>query len=523
MGSERVVRETAHVGASQTAREVEAWLAAKTSPDSATLEEIPILRDRARDLDRNNGLARNIRITKRDSVVGERLNLSPRPNWRALGKSPEWAADWSKQVRGVWQTWADTTAVDAERRMTFGAMLGMVYDARFLSGSACVVPYWLDRSWTPFRTALKVVEADRLSTPGDRISDANLRDGIEFDINGAPIAYWLENGHPDEDVVNRDYRFPEWERIEAFYPWGRPRFLHIYESSRPGQSKGVAAASAVMAEFGLAGKYRLTELQATIASSRIAGVLETPLSDEQAAEMMGVDMKTVGEIRRKWRGELTPGSILNIPPGTKFTGFNPGRPATAYAAFMENLSREISAAFGLPFELGTRNFSKTNYSSARAALNEAWRGFRVERARIAEQFCDPVYSMFLEDAIDLGMIEAEGFYENRPAWCCAEWIGRSEIPIDPLKDANAKAKMLETGQMTLTRIYESEGRDMETELETMHRERQLDRELAERFGNSPLLGAVSPWAAKEDQEDDEDAENKSDDEAKSDDEDAVDE
>ncbi len=70
-----------------------------------------------------------------------------------------------------------------------------------------------------------------------------------------------------------------------------------------------------------------------------------------------------------------------------------------------------------------KDFSKTNYSSARAALLEAWRYFSAQRQWLATYWARPVYELWLEEAINKGLIEAPDFYENKAAWTRCKWIG----------------------------------------------------------------------------------------------------
>ena len=49
---------------------------------------------------------------------------------------------------------------------------------------------------------------------------------------------------------------------------------------------------------------------------------------------------------------------------------------------LENVLRHIGTGLNIPLELLMKDFSKTNYSSARAALIEAWRFFNGRRSWI---------------------------------------------------------------------------------------------------------------------------------------------
>lgn len=476
-------RDTQHYSASHTAREVCSWEVPHGDPDSDNNEELETLTTRARDLDRNNGLAKNIRITKRDNIIGTGLQISPMPNWRVLGKSPDWAAEWSKNTKAHFNDYARSRFVDADGEDDLHQLSMQVYNGEFLSGSGICIPLWKSRPGSIYQTCFKVIESDRLSNPEDVTDTSRLAGGVERAADGEIIAHHIRNGHPgsvDQSAA------AEWERIPSYWPSGRSRFIHVYEKSRPGQSRGVAAAASVLAAFGLVGKYTLTELQSQAVNAKITQVLETPLSDEQAAALFGGKAEGYQSHRDNWQGRLDAGSILKLPVGTSLKSHDPKRPAPAFVAFIEHHLREICAAFGLPFELGTRNFSKTNYSSARAALLEAWRHFYVERKRLIFQLFNPIYDCWLEEAVDLGVIEAPDFQQFRTAYAYADWYAPSHLPIDQLKTANANKIRLETGTITRQRIAIEEGEDWEDVAEQLYKERVTDMTNELRFQKAKI-------------------------------------
>lgn len=464
-------RDSQHYSASHTAREVAGWDVPHGDADSDNNEELETLTTRSRDLDRNNGLAKNIRITKRDNIIGTGLQLSPMPNWRVLGRSADWAAEWSKGTKAHFNDYARSRFVDADGEDDLHQLSLQVFNGEFLSGSGICIPMWKSRPGTIYKTCFKVIESDRMSNPND-VSDTSLiAGGVERAKDGEILAYHIRNNHPGSDDQSSS---AEWERVPAHFATGRKRFIHVYDKSRPGQSRGVSAASSVLAAFGLVGKYTLTELQSQAVNAKITQVLETPLSDEQAASLFGGKAGDYKTHRDNWQGRLDAGSILKLPIGTTLRSHDPKRPAPAFVAFIEHHLREICAAFGLPFELGTRNFSKTNYSSARAALLEAWRHFYVERKRLIFQLFNPIYDCWLEEAVDLGIIDAPDFQQFRTAYTHADWYAPSHLPIDQLKTANANKIRLETGTITRQRIAIEEGEDWEDVAEQRHKERVTD-------------------------------------------------
>jgi len=118
-------RDTQHLGASRTAREVSDWEPRTGSADSDSADEIETITARARDLDRNSGLAQNMRVTTTDNVIGTGLRLMPAPNYSVLGRDADWMAAWSKGTRAHWENFADSRFVDADGEDNFpGVVVG---------------------------------------------------------------------------------------------------------------------------------------------------------------------------------------------------------------------------------------------------------------------------------------------------------------------------------------------------------------------------------------------------------------
>jgi capsid protein len=115
-----------------------------------------------------------------------------------------------------------------------------------------------------------------------------------------------------------------------------------------------------------------------------------------------------------------------------------------------------------------KDFSRTNYSSARAALIEAWRFFRGRRAWISTYWARPVFELWLEEAVNLGMVDAPDFYQNKAAYCRCRWIGPGRGWIDPVKEATAAQIRMDNNLSTLEAECAEQGLDWEESLESGH-------------------------------------------------------
>lgn len=462
--------DTSHFAASRRAREMRNWLPSLESADAELLGENTTIAARSYDLERNNGIAGGAIRTQVDNIVGTGLRLAAKPDYRILGKSKEWAAEWSRTTEAKWRTFADSTDFDAARQLNFGGMTVLQLRSAFLAGEGLGLAMWLpDRPGAKWATAIQAIDPARLGSPTGFMLTRTMRDGIELNDMGEPIAYHIRKTHPGEMFGLGDETF---ERVEARTPFGRRRVIHLYEKLRAGQTRGKAIFASVMGAFKMLDRYQSSELQATVANALIAAFIETPMRGEDIAELFGTPEKYMNE--RNAAGfdvKLEGASVIPLFPGDKMSAFNPGRPNSAYSAFVEAVLRYISAGLNIPYELLMKDFSKTNYSSARAALLEAWRYFMARREWVSTYWADPIYELWMEEAVSKGEIEAPDFYENRAAYTRCRWIGPGRGLLDPLKEAQASDTRMKMGMSTLEQECAEQGDDWEEVLQQRARER----------------------------------------------------
>lgn len=500
------ISAVSHQGASLTSPQLSSWLPVAASADADLLPELGTLVARSRDLARNNGIAAAGVQTLVDNVVGTGLRLSALPDYKTLGRDDKWALSWQRRTETLWREWSKSTQCDAARTLNFAGLTELMFRSQILNGDAIALPLWLRRPGGRFATCLQIVEADRLSNPNGQLDSDRLRGGIEYDGYGAPIAYHIRKSHPGDYLMGVASVAGEWERIPAFTAWGRPRVIHLHDKERSGQSRGKPDMSPVIQQFKMLDKYAGAELDAAVINAMMAAFIETEMDSETLLELLGgTPEKAEQEIKKRNRGrpKLKSGSIIPLYPGEKMAPFMPARPAAQFEAFTVAVMRHIAASLGIPYELLLKDFSKTNYSSARAALLEAWRTFRGRREKLADYWAQVVYELWLEEAINAGLIEAPDFYENRAAYTRSKWIGPGRGWIDPVKEAQAAQIRMDAGVSTLEAECAEQGTDWEEVLEQRAREQAKKKELG--LLDPPPLDRAALLAeqAKEDQKEQE--------------------
>jgi lambda family phage portal protein len=467
--------DTAHFAASRMARELRDWTPSLESADAELLGEASTIAARSYDLERNNGIAGGAIRTNIDNIVGTGLRLAAKPDYRALGKTKEWADEWARNVEAKWRTFADSLEFDAARQLTFGGMTVLQLRTAFISGDSLALALWLpDRPGAKWSTAIQSIDPARLCSPGT--ITATMRDGVEINQYGEPVAYHIRKSHPaDAYMAGFDGSF---ERVQARTAFGRRKVVHLYEKLRAGQSRGKAIMTSVMGAFKMLDHYQRIELQTAVVNSMIAAFIETPLQGQDIADLFGDSKKYLKERDKAgFDVKLEGAGIIPLFPGDKLNSFTPTRPNSAYSAFVEAVLRYISTGLNIPYELLMKDFSKTNYSSARAALLEAWRYFMARREWLSTYWCDPIYELWLEEAIQRGEVEAPDFYDNRVAYCRCQWIGPGRGWIDPTKEADAAETRMRISVSTLERECAEQGLDWEEVLEQRARERERGLEL----------------------------------------------
>src|SRR5690606_38585483 len=97
-----------YTGASRSRRQTSQWKYTKgQSADSDILPDLPELRDRSRDLVRNEPIAAGAVGGAVTSVVGTGLALQSRVDHEVLRMTEEQAEDWQKQTEREFCLWAE--------------------------------------------------------------------------------------------------------------------------------------------------------------------------------------------------------------------------------------------------------------------------------------------------------------------------------------------------------------------------------------------------------------------------------
>lgn len=497
---------TAYSAASWTDPSLAGWQAPFVGADGANAFERNTISARVHDLVRNDGWASSGVQKLVDSAIGGGWRLSSKPDWYFLGQTREWASEFRSRVQSLWAVHANDPRryIDFERRLDFAGLIALKFRHRMIDAECLSVLRWRERGGM-FATCEQVIDPDRLSNENDMPDDEYLRRGIQFDEDGVATHYHIRSAHPG-DWLSGLARM-RWSRVPRETAWGRPVVIHDFEPSRAGESRPVSMLAPVLAKFRMLNRYDMAELQAAILNAIFAAFLESPFSGEDIVNSMqgagGLEAISAFQgLREDVHDRMkirVDGVRLNmLAPGEQIKMPQASRPAVAFAAFEAACLRNIAGAMGLSYEQLAMDWSKTNYSSARAALVEVWRFIAARRQRFASGAVMPLYMAWMEEAFDRGYLEeppgAPSFHEAPYAYLACRWIGPPRGWVDPVKEAQGAQLRMESMVSTLEDECNEQGLDYE---EVMEQRAQELADMREYGLPIPRWGEGIPLASQE--------------------------
>lgn len=433
-----------YTGASKSRKSMQTWGTSGGDADSDTLYDLPTLRERSRDLVRNNPLAGGAINTKVGNVVGTGLKLQSQISANYLGLSEEEADAWQSNAEREFALWADSQDCDITRTLNFYGLQDLAFRSALENGDCGVSLPYQERANRVYGLTMQLIEADRICNENWVADTATLCGGVEKDEYGAPVRYHIAKQHPGS--IRR--RGMEWDKIEAFGDTtGRRNFIHLYRKLRIGQTRGVPDLAPVIESFKKLGDFTEATLTDAVVSSLFTVFVHT--EGDFSLQEIGEYQTQFGE---STSGELKmgAGSIVDLGPNEKVDFANPNKPNPNFDPFVLAILRQIGVSLEIPVELLVMQFN-SSYSASKAAIEAAWAFFRNRRKWLADNLCRPVYEAWMTEAVAIGRIKAPGFMRDpaiRAAYLGSLWIGPAKPVLDLSKEAAGRAIMEDRGWIT---------------------------------------------------------------------------
>lgn len=434
-------------GASTTRVGLRSYDPVPTDADSNTILDLPLLRSRSSDIIRNSPIGAGAINTAVTNVVGSGLSLQSTIDRDVLNLTDEEADAWEATTEREFALFAESKDATLDRSQTFYEAQDTAFRSPLERGDVFVLPPYRKRA-TPYGLTLQFIEADRCCNKDKAPNTDTLVEGVEKDADGAPVKYHFADRHPYQILRNRTTP-TKWTVVPAYSNRAKRRqVLHLFRKLRPGQTRGVPYLAPVIETLKQLSRYTEAELQAAVVAGLFTVFIQTESGDGEIAVTPATNVTTD---ESKDEIKLAPGGVVGLAPGETVSAPNPGRPNAAFDPFVQSLCRYMGMALEIPKEILMKEFM-ASYSAARAALLEAWKFFSGRRAWLANNFCQPVYEWWMDEAVAIGRISAPGYFDDpiiRQAYLGAKWTGPSKGMIQEEQEVNAAILRMNSGISTL--------------------------------------------------------------------------
>ena len=421
------------------------WVTGNTSADSEVYGSAQKLRDRARQLCRDNDYARQALRAIEGNVIGQGIPFQSQVRMQRGGKLDTGIND---AIEAAWKRWSYAQHCHTGGKLCFADIERLVIRACAESGEVFIRLVRQSFGGSTIPLAMEVIEADQLDDGlNGRSQQGNeIRMGVEVDGWGRPIAYHFLAYHPgDYQFSNQQISTQRHKRIPA------EEVIHLYRTERPGQTRGVTwFASAIQRLHHLAG-YEQAEVVRARASSALMGFITSP-----EGELIGDDVMDGERV-----SNFEPGVFKYLNPGEEVTVPSLDSPDGQFEPFLRAMLRAMSAGIGCSYETISRDFSQTNYSSSRLSLLEDRDHWRILQSWLIENFHRRVFSEWLDLAVLSNALALPGYEQQPERFKAARWMPRGWAWVDPAKEVAAYKEAVRCGFKTLADVVAEQGGDLD--------------------------------------------------------------
>ncbi len=438
--------------AAQATRLLHSWNNVETNINRELRGDLDSLRARARDLSKNEPMAKRYLSMVSANVVGPHgftyFNQS-----EEAGK-PDVLAQ--KAIETAWAEWSRAENCDITGRMSFPDMCSAIIKAVMRDGEALVRK--VRNAPNKFKYALQMLDVERLDTtlnyPGDSAKNAIIM-GVEINGYGRPVAYWLRTAKHGQQVTGT-----ERERVPA------SEVMHLFITEDPEQIRGYSAMHAVMIRVRHMKGFQEAAIVAAQVGASQMGFFTNPDGNPDPLKD-GEDAAGIPFF------EATPGQFGMLPAGYDFKSFNPEYPSAYYDAFVKAAKRDISSGLNVSYHGLANDLEGVNFSSIRSGTLEERDQWMKLQEWFVGAFLDPVHADWLDYALLAGAILQQGgsalpavklqkFMRHR-------FVGRRWQWVDPLKDIEASVKAIENGLASPYDVASQQGVDADDVLDDISR------------------------------------------------------
>lgn len=381
--------------------------------------DLNTLRNRIRYELRQNGPAKGICRSYANSCISTGPCLS-------IECAPEYAA-WAEETEFQFSEWSKSCGYI--RGESLAELLHSGVRQFFSAGEYFHLNKFSKDSSASVKLRVLQIRPDRISSPFG-YSPESIIDGIEFDVDGKPVAYHIEK--------NNSF---DWTREDA------KNVRHVFYTESPEQVRGEPWLAAGLGDLHKRRRYDEARVAAAIIAAKFAIFL---VNNDPSIQCDPRDLLPEGVI------ELNDGAATVLPPHYAIQSFSGAQPVAGATDFRREMIANAGAAVGMAANAANQDSSNSNFASSR--YDDVGLGLEhdVVRELISNRDLTPLTQKFIQEAAAVRLIGMP------PEWYRLVWRWpHANRHTDPLKAANADNSWISGGVFSKSHIWAEHGLDRE--------------------------------------------------------------
>ena len=277
--------------------------------------------------------------------------------------------------------------------------------------------------------------------------------GVEMDKWRRPVNYYFRKIDPYLELYATQAFITQHIVIPA------NQIIHWYRKDFENQTRGITEMTQVMMMLHHLQGYDEATVVNARASAATGVIYETDIESPSAAKFNDED-----EVGNQIQG-MEPGASFQLPPGIKAVSIHPEYPTAQYEMYQRASYQKISAGFNTAYASTSNDLSQANFGSNRVALLDERDAWTCEQNDMIDEVLMSIYPDWLEMALLKQQVQLppEKFDKfNKPIFNGRRWDW-----IDPLKDWSGILMAMRSGLKSPYAISGALGENLEEILDDL--------------------------------------------------------
>jgi lambda family phage portal protein len=490
-------RRSYHAGALN--RLTNDWQPSTVTADKAISDQIQTIRDRARQLERDNRYVSRWLSALENNVLGaDGINFQS----KVREKSGKFDKGANVKIEEAWTDWTKPQNCSLSREDSWIDLQKLILRSTARDGGV-LIQIKRGRDLNAHGIALNLLEIDMLDVRYTEVltNGNEVRLGVERNNMGQVVAFHLLQTHPGDfmgypmPMNNRDR-----VRVPAFgtNPAG-DEILHYYVKSRIMQSVGVPWLTPAMRDLHHLDEYQHAELLQSRAAAAKGGWFENERGEQWSGDREQSTDEDGNTEETQHLMDFDQAAYEELPPGVKFVPWDPQHPNNAFEAYIRANLHGVSAGLDIDYATLTGDLSQNSFSSTKAGRLEIQEQWKKVQGHLITNACVQIFGSWLAMSMltrKLALPTAKYDQMNRPLFKGRRWPW-----VDPVKDMQAASQALESKLRSKSDIIAENGGDYEDTMEQLAFEKETEKELGLADAEPKKPQAIAPPDEDEDEQD----------------------